>query len=467
MEHVKPVREASDVHKLCMDHTEQFASFNQYGCSPTASSNSEFLKFDRAECTSSGNSGSLKQKIRIENVRVQRTAQRRLGSHLHLGTLDDTNCGLFSGTLPSAFSPSLPICRSPISWGRPHLYGSTNSDDDTAIPDNIAAAFLANSKSPSPSKKAKSAKSAGSSKTSTVLHTKNIKTISKLPAKCAVTEKTLQDPLLYTIYRKLPPLSKGVFVSWSSGAGPGNLLFGQWPQVCPDIDVRISTLPVIHRYIETETGQSVVQWKHVVLTYNILVGLYFERLVGFVCMAFHVKTLHAQIHCDAITFGTRSFSKNNKHPLATASAKFSRGIPSSATKTASSMTFSSDDALSWEDEVPIYDGRKTAFNFSDDVNNLDNESNESEIPNSSCVAVAYTVSHYSSSSKDSVYFNIRFVVVISTPDEEGEEEEESVQKDGDDGGKGKAEVERTNEDETSTALLYPILISSYLLQFRQ
>ncbi|KAJ7503988.1 hypothetical protein B0H11DRAFT_2222085 [Mycena galericulata] len=102
--------------------------------------------------------------------------------------------------------------------------------------------------------------------------------------------------------------------------------------------------------------------------------------------------------------------------------------------------------------IPIYDGRKTAFNFSDDVDDLDNilpriENNESEIPNSSCVAVAYTVSHYSSSSKDSVYFNIRFVVVISTPNEEGEEEEESAQKYEDDGGKGKAEEEATDEDD--------------------
>ncbi|KAJ7491655.1 hypothetical protein B0H11DRAFT_1911920 [Mycena galericulata] len=363
---------------------------------------------------------------------------------------------------------------------------STNSDDDTALPDNIAAAFMANSESPSPSKKIKSTKSAGSSKTLTVLQTENLKTVKKLPARCAVTDKALQDPLLFKICRKLPPLRKGVFVTWSSGAGPGNFLFSQWREVCPDIDIR---------YIEKATGQSVVQRKHVVLTFMfswamcvdskmatcISVGMAihsalmepstvttlspkslwskfltvilhlqdFERFVGFVCMVFDVKTLHAQLHCDAVTFGTRAFSKTSKP---TTSAKFSRGIPSSATKTAATTTFSSDDALSWEDEVPIYDGRKTAFNFSDDVDDLDNilprfENNESEIPNSSCVAVAYTVSHYSSSSKDSVYFNIRFVVVISTPNEEGEEEEESAQKDEDDGGKGKAEEEATDEDD--------------------
>ncbi|KAJ7448825.1 hypothetical protein B0H11DRAFT_2247467 [Mycena galericulata] len=54
---------------------------------------------------------------------------------------------------------------------------STNSDDDTALPDNIAAAFMANSESPSPSKKVKSTKSAGSSKTLTVLQTENLKTV--------------------------------------------------------------------------------------------------------------------------------------------------------------------------------------------------------------------------------------------------------------------------------------------------
>ncbi|KAJ7478871.1 hypothetical protein B0H11DRAFT_2234011 [Mycena galericulata] len=377
---------------------------------------------------------------------------------------------------------------------------STNSDDDTALPDNIAAAFMANAKSPSPSKKAKSAKAAGSSKTSTVLHTENIKTVSKLPARCAVTDKTLQDPLLHKIYRNLPPLSKGVFVSWSSGTGPGNFLFGQWPQVCRDIDARklwacinfsrrlqyinpsryspvgIQAISQVYRdgnrwamcvdsktatcvsvgmaihsalmepsTVTTATAKSL--WSKFLTV--ILHSQDFERLVGFVCMAFHVKSLHAQLHCDAISFGTRSFSKNSKP---TASAKFSRGIPSSATKTASSTTFSSDDALSWEDEVPIYDGRHTAFNLSDDVDDLDNilprfESNESEIPNSSCVAVAYTVSHYSSSSKDSVYFNIRFVVVIATPDEEGEEEEESSQRDGDHSRKCKAEMEGTDEDE--------------------
>ncbi|KAJ7504619.1 hypothetical protein B0H11DRAFT_1905234 [Mycena galericulata] len=383
-----------------------------------------------------------------------------------------------------------------------NLSGQLIPDDDTALPDNIAAAFMANSESPSPSKKVKSTKSAGSSKTLTVLQTENLKTVKKLPARCAVTDKALQDPLLFKICRKLPPLRKGVFVTWSSGAGPGNFLFSQWREVCPDIDIR---------YIEKATGQSVVQRKHVVLTFmfswamcvdskmatciSVCMAIHsalmepstvttpspkslwskfltvilhlqdFEHFVGFVCMVFHVKTLHAQLHCDAVTFGTRAFSKTSKRmsnvlsylyvpdrPLATTSAKFSRGIPSSATKTAATTTFSSDDALSWEDEVPIYDGRKTAFNFSDDVDDLDNilprfENNESEIPNSSCVAVAYTVSHYSSSSKDSVYFNIRFVVVISTPNEEGEEEEESAQKDEDDGGKGKAEEEATDEDD--------------------
>ncbi|KAJ7444407.1 hypothetical protein B0H11DRAFT_1931147 [Mycena galericulata] len=342
---------------------------------------------------------------------------------------------------------------------------STNSDDDTALPDNIAAAFMANAKSPSPSKKAKSAKAAGSSKTSTVLHTENIKTVSKLPARCAVTDKTLQDPLLHKIYRNLPPLSKGVFVSWSSGTGPGNFLFGQWPQVyrdgnrwamcvdsktatCVSVGMAIHSALMEPSTVTTATAKSL--WSKFLTV--ILHSQDFGRLVGFVCMAFHVKSLHAQLHCDAISFGTRSFSKNSKQTLATASAKFSRGIPSSATKTASSTTFSSDDASSWEDEVPIYDGRHTAFNLSDDVDDLDNilprfESNESEIPNSSCVAVAYTVSHYSSSSKDSVYFNIRFVVVIATPDEEGEEEEESSQRDGDHSRKGTAEMEGTDEDE--------------------
>lgn len=44
--------------------------------------------------------------------------------------------------------------------------------------------------------------------------------------------------------------------------------------------------------------------------------------------------------------------------------------------------------------------------------------NGGEVPKGSCVAVAYTVSQYNLSGKQSVSFNIRFVVVIATPGDE-------------------------------------------------
>ncbi|KAJ7480391.1 hypothetical protein B0H11DRAFT_1908191 [Mycena galericulata] len=97
------------------------------------------------------------------------------------------------------------------------------------------------------------------------------------------------------------------------------------------------------------------------------------------------------------------------------------------------------------------------FQFRDDVADWYNilprfESNESGIPSSSSVAVAYTVSHYSSSNKNSVYFNIR-VVMISTPGEEAEEEEEAGRKDEDGGEKGKVEEDATDEDEAQLATM--------------
>ena len=92
----------------------------------------------------------------------------------------------------------------------------------------------------------------------------------------------------------------------------------------------------------------------------------FERLVGVVCMAFHHKSLHAQIHCDAIAFSTKTFAKDQGSVLSVyilylfrcifmiflgaVRAQFSRGVPSSSTTSARPNTQSTDDALHWDDD---------------------------------------------------------------------------------------------------------------------
>ncbi|KAJ7463045.1 hypothetical protein B0H11DRAFT_2241014 [Mycena galericulata] len=293
-----------------------------------------------------------------------------------------------------------------------------HSDNDTEVPASVVAAFAAISSSPSPKKK---------SKTAAVLHTENIKTVKKIPDKCKVFDKTLQDPLLFTVYLSLPPLFTGIFRTWSSTPGPGNFLLSKWAEHCPEIDINwtlsvdrktavcisvgmaIKSALLEPSTVTTPAAKS--RWSKFLTC--ILHAQDFERLVAFVCMAFHVDSLDAQIHCDAITFGTRSFSKEKPVPVR---AKFSQGVPSSATRTSTTRTYASDDALHWEDEIPIYDGRNVVLDFTNNIDDLENilprfEGNQSEVPNESCVAIAYTVSQF----KTNVNFNIRFVVVIATP----------------------------------------------------
>ncbi|KAJ7448873.1 hypothetical protein B0H11DRAFT_2332895 [Mycena galericulata] len=330
-----------------------------------------------------------------------------------------------------------------------------HSDNDTEVPASVVAAFAAISSSPSPKKK---------SKTAAVLHTENIKTVKKIPDKCKVFDKTLQDPLLFTVYLSLPPLFTGIFRTWSSTPSPGNFLLSKWAEHCPEIDINslwacvnfVQRLHYINPSRRTALGVQAIsqvyrEEKRWTLSVDrktavcISVGMAiksallepstvttpaaksrwskfltcilhaqdFERLVAFVCMAFHVDSLDAQIPCDAITFGTRSFSKEKPVPVR---AKFSQGVPSSATRTSTTRTYASDDALHWEDEIPIYDGRNVVLDFTNNIDDLENilprfEGNQSEVPNESCVAIAYTVSQF----KTNVNFNIRFVVVIATP----------------------------------------------------
>ncbi|KAJ7083516.1 hypothetical protein C8R43DRAFT_1142699 [Mycena crocata] len=314
---------------------------------------------------------------------------------------------------------------------------SSDSGDELAFPKDIETAFNAKSATPSPLKKAKTT-SAASGSSKKVLHTENIKTVTKLPAKCAVSDKALQDPMLYDVYKNAPNLSKGTFHTWSPLQGPGNFRFSQWPEHCPNIQFRMlwacvnfiqhlqyvnlsRASPVGLQAISQEYGNnkrftlswdghtatcmstgmvvnsrlltpgtvtaptSTTLWQKFISI--ILHAQDVERLAGALRMIMGHQSLHAQIHGDAFIFATKSFSK---------------------------------------DSFPIYDARgDAAFNISKDIDDVDNilprfEDNESEIPNGSCATVGYTVSHFKAKDgKEKVFFNVRFLIVIATPDGNG------------------------------------------------
>ncbi|KAJ7939194.1 hypothetical protein B0H13DRAFT_1850931 [Mycena leptocephala] len=81
--------------------------------------------------------------------------------------------------------------------------GKVKASNAETVPEDIEAAFNANVETP-PKKKAKGTTAVTSDSKRVVLHTENIKTVKKLPAKCGVFDKSIQDPLLMKVYSTLP-----------------------------------------------------------------------------------------------------------------------------------------------------------------------------------------------------------------------------------------------------------------------
>lgn len=67
--------------------------------------------------------------------------------------------------------------------------------------------------------------------------------------------------------------------------------------------------------------------------------------------------------------------------------------------------------------VPVYDCRDLEFNMNTDLDKLHTlpSWNEGEIPEDSCIAVAYTVSMYKGKRGQSVGFNLQWAIVFGTP----------------------------------------------------
>ncbi|KDR65350.1 hypothetical protein GALMADRAFT_260260 [Galerina marginata CBS 339.88] len=280
--------------------------------------------------------------------------------------------------------------------------------------------------------------------------------VKKLPKKCQVSNSLLQDALLAEFYVGLPPLSLCVFMTWSEVRGPGQYQFSSWASQCPDMDVdmclAIMNFVNIGKFINpsrasprittalkvTEDGlrsnlmidgepailvstmYSAVSFLHGVPTtaqrYKYISGVShtqeWERQVSFIGMAFGQDTLHAQILYDALSYTTRTGSRNQS-----TNNGFS-AQPSRATSTRGGLTAGTRDiALHALDRVPIYDARHTLFDAEKDWTDLANLLPPflQEVPRGSFVAVAYTCNIYFASEKWNLSPNVQFVVVLGTP----------------------------------------------------
>ncbi|KAJ7766544.1 hypothetical protein DFH07DRAFT_955302 [Mycena maculata] len=372
------------------------------------------------------------------------------------------NTRLVKGTVDSKTGNSIPDEQG----------GALDVDSEVeAVPQNIAAAFKAMVPEIAPASGSKGNKNGGKKiKQTPVLQTEKTKTVTRLPGKCGVTSLELQDPLLKKQYTGLPKLFKGMVDSWNDAEGNGQVLFSQWATLTPSAKIEIlwSWINFVKKdhYINLShvdpTGlQAVAQlygtnnkrWTLCVkgktavcvsivmsvksslqepgctskdtpksLRLKFVTGIFhaqeFERFVGVICMVFKQKILRAQMYKSAFTFGTKGFTPEQQ---ATTVPTGSRGVPSPAAKKSSSRTLASDDSLHWTDEIPVYDGRTTEIDLKENIDNIDKllprfNDFDGEVPNGSCIAVAYTVSQFlNHDSKESVQLNIRFVVVLGTP----------------------------------------------------
>ncbi|KAJ7614582.1 hypothetical protein B0H17DRAFT_1152972 [Mycena rosella] len=295
------------------------------------------------------------------------------------------------------------------------------------------------------------------------------------PTECEVTDKALQDATLAEtgIYEGLPPLRKVVATSWSSAQGPGNILLSTWDQYNKvlNIDSAWSFINFTHkgvyvnlsridprklegiaqiystdkaRYILSTKGgtalclslmmavksslsaPSTVTDSQKGLKLKFLTAIAhsqeFERMIAVLVMVFHQRNLHLQMSADAITFGTKTVPATAGSSKV--ESKLTNGVRSTSTRVGATRMLQSADVLNFDAEVPIFDGRYKVVDFDTDVDDIGKhlpryDSVDDEIPNGACVGVAYTVSKFvTRDGKESVGFNIKWVIVFREPGDE-------------------------------------------------
>ncbi|KAJ7870657.1 hypothetical protein B0H14DRAFT_2571237 [Mycena olivaceomarginata] len=294
----------------------------------------------------------------------------------------------------------------------------------------------------------------------TVLHSVDIKTVKELPAVCEVTNPELQDPMMKSIYAlDLPKLKRGQVTTWSSNEGPGMFMLSEYPVINPElsietlwslllfvqkdhyinparIDPRLlqARSPVISRdgfkkrWVlsvgeKAAVSQSTVGSNGGAPLLKYILGVHlsqdFDRITALCGMVFDLELMHVQLNMSALTFGTKGIPLEKYEQLNTPERK---GIKSASSLYRKQTYTTASDSLNYDDEIPVYDARHTAFDASADIDSLDTilPLYKGEIPANSCTAVAYTISNFAKGSgrneEHHLSFNIKWVVVLGEPE---------------------------------------------------
>ncbi|KAJ2914814.1 hypothetical protein MD484_g5619, partial [Candolleomyces efflorescens] len=359
-----------------------------------------------------------------------------------------------SNTLTLSQAPATPlgVVAPPTSAGAtPHTPGRAGSQQPRPF-----GSMMATPKTPSAAPTTPTA-----SVPSPTLQDSEFREARPLPDKCQVSDRSLQDQLLYRFYNGLAALWQGVFEGWNSLHGSGMVLFSGWGKSCPAMSfdaclnaielrtcgdcinpsrisprsVLIRTMPGIvprfHLYGRNRRPAICVSTIYCTESYvtapsprglqqKFISGIFhsqeWERFVGFMCTSFGYDVLHAQLSRDAIQFSTRIKYNRNNDTSSTGSSMFSNVRSPSVSNASSSIRAPTSDnfSLDCDDIVPVYDCRNVDVDFTQDLLSMDFPSFEGEIPKGSFVVVGYTASVYrAQSGKWTITLNLKWAIVLA------------------------------------------------------
>ncbi|KAJ7724346.1 hypothetical protein B0H14DRAFT_3519649 [Mycena olivaceomarginata] len=398
-------------------------------------------------------------------VQTSSKRKRNTGNDLDDADVADTDTGTVGEGTPCSVKGSSRPTPKAINRSAPRRQESVGGSGLPGVP----IAEFARLKESSPVKKPRTG--------DTVLHSVDIKTVKELPAVCEVTNPELQDPMMKSIYAlDLPKLKRGQVTTWSSNEGPGMFMLSEYPVINPElsietlwslllfvqkdhyinparIDPRLlqARSPVISRdgfkkryrrsllseltaaYVIDGSSLSVKKPQSISTVYGgsnggapllkYILGVHlsqdFDRITALCGMVFDLELMHVQLNMSALTFGTKGIPLEKYEQLNTPERK---GIKSASSLYRKQTYMTASDSLNYDDEIPVYDARHTAFDASADIDSLDTIQPlyKGEIPANSCTAVAYTISNFAKGSgrneEHHLSFNIKWVVVLGEPE---------------------------------------------------
>ncbi|KAF7977067.1 hypothetical protein HWV62_4858 [Athelia sp. TMB] len=142
-----------------------------------------------------------------------------------------------------------------------------------------------------------------------------------------------------------------------------------------------------------------------------------QRMESAILMSLHLRSAHAQLAQQAITFSTsRTMSNASTSPAKNPSRMFRQ--PAGASASGGSPFAGPVSTVQGAGYVPVLDARNTRFSLGDKLTSLDRilPPFNAEVPEGSCAWIGYTVNKYTTTKGDYINFNLLWVVVLGTPE---------------------------------------------------